>query len=83
MYQLAGEGLALMCTVCSWVDAGTRAVVLEMSIYSASVNRFAYIQLMFEIPAEGPNIVPLNTVFTFQVDDGTVGNTDCAYVVLR
>lgn len=55
-----------MC-VRSWIDAGTRAVVVEMSVYSPPANRFVYVQLMFEIPAEGTNVVPLDTVFTFQV----------------
>ena len=36
-----------------WIDRGTRAVLIDFTVYNANINLFCIIQLMAEFPATG------------------------------
>ncbi|CAF4443225.1 unnamed protein product, partial [Adineta steineri] len=36
-----------------WITLGTRAIILDFTVYNANLNLFCQVQLMFEFPAVG------------------------------
>ena len=49
----------------NWVDAGTRAVAIEFSLYSAAINKFTTVIAFVEFPPYGNYPVPNFDIFTF------------------
>jgi len=49
-----------------WVDRYTRAVFLEVTVYNANTNLFAFIEYLFEFPSMG-SVMPFLRVYGFVV----------------
>jgi hypothetical protein len=48
-----------------WLDSASRAVAVELGIYSATVHKFTYVRLLAEFPAEGGRPSFLKVFSTF------------------
>ncbi|CAI5448311.1 unnamed protein product [Caenorhabditis angaria] len=58
-----------------WIDRGSRAIIIDISLYNANINLFCIIKLLFELPASGgvltsPKLMTYNLI-RYSDSDGT------------